>query len=202
MLHKHIFHVPELDLNDQQRSIIKERYYKFKEANPGVGFESVEREEGGNNPGNIATTSSDGEPVFKYITSGIDLLEGVYTDKQIQQIKSLCSPLDSMNADEPFDFLETHGKVLKHIDDMRYGVITVPIMELGHTLEFYASDDASVTDDVVETMKYNNKTYIFNPKIPHGVRTSDHMRLFWQGSIFNKNFEQIKQEYEQGKLFR
>ena len=107
-----------------------------------------------------------------------------------------------MNDDEPFDFLETHGKVLKHIDDMRYGVITVPIIELGHTLEFYASDDASVTDDVVETMKYNNKTYIFNPKIPHGVRTSDHMRLFWQGSIFNKNFEQIKQEYEQGKLFR
>tara|TARA_B100000029_G_scaffold504175_1_gene582548 strand:+ start:528 stop:1133 length:606 start_codon:yes stop_codon:yes gene_type:complete len=201
MSHKHIFHVPELDLNDQQRSIIAERYYKLKEANPGVGFVSVDRPEGGNNPGNIATTSSSGEPVFKYITSGISLLDGVYSKKQIQQIKNLCPPKEGMNDEEPFDFLETHGKVLPHIDDMRQAVLTVPIIEKGHTLEFYPGigDDVS---EILEEMTYNNRTFIFNSKINHGVRTSESMRLFWQGSIFKKTFSTIKEEYNQGKLFR
>ena len=48
----------------------------------------------------------------------------------------------------------------------------------------------------------NTKTYIMRTRVPHSVSTSKKPRVFWQGSIFTRDFDEVLKDYRQGRLFK
>lgn len=182
------FHVPELDITEQKRKTLVDRFKIYQKFNKGGDW--YENADG--------TTSQ----TFNYYPSGESTLQNIFDQKQIKQIKELCKsvPGDPQTT-EPFDFLHCQGEVFKHKDELRSVVITVPLLlDNDHGLQFW-NDDGT---EMIDYLQYDYKTYIFNSKILHGVNTSVEPRLFWQASIFDQvaDFNTIRKMYDAGQLFK
>lgn len=184
----HYFHVPELDITEQKRKTLVERFRIYQKFNRGGDW--YENANG--------TTSK----TFNYYPSGESTLKNIFNDEQVRHMRDICKsvPGDPQTT-EPFDFLHCQGEVFKHKDELRSAVITVPLLlDNDHGLQFW-NDEGT---EMIDYLQYDYKTYIFNSKILHGVNTSVEPRLFWQGSVFDQvaSFEHIRKQYESGQLFK
>jgi hypothetical protein len=183
MFDTYFFHIPELDLNNKQRSALYKRYLIFKATNK-----------------NLNRNTYQGS-FFKTFHTDLDILEGIYSDKILDQIKELCKgcPVDKFERGSSYEFLMTKGKVKLHRDPVRLAVITIPLRDEEHNnLEFWNEE----TTRIVKKLDYDNKTYIMRTRPPHSVLTSAKPRVFWQGSIYTREFDNLMKEYKQGKLFK
>jgi len=183
MFDTYFFHIPELDLNDKQRSALYKRYLIFKATNK-----------------NLNRNTYQGS-FFKTFHTDIDVLKDVYSNKILKQIEELCKgyPNDRFERSSSYEFLSTEGKVELHRDPVRLAVLTIPIRDVEHNnLEFWNEE----TTKIVKKLDYDNKTYIMRTRPPHSVLTASKSRVFWQGSIYIQEFDNIMKEYKQGNLFK
>lgn len=181
------FHVPELDIDDKQRNHLVNKFLELTKQNGGE--EQFTREDG---------TAS---PSYNYCPSGTSVIEDIFQEKKINDLKKICKSIPgNKETDEPFDFLHSQGSVVKHKDKLRSVFITIPLqLNEKRVLKFW-NDEGT---EMIDQLKYDYKTYIVNAHTQHSVETSERS-LFWQGSIFEEfyNFDQIKEMYENEKLFK
>ena len=77
--------------------------------------------------------------------------------------------------------------------------MVIPLLDKdNHKLEFWNEEQT----DIVDKLEYGTKTYIMRTRVPHSVSTSKKPRVFWQGSIFTRDFDQLQNDYRQGKIFQ
>ncbi len=181
-MHKdYYFHIPELDLNEEQRSILYKKYLLFKITHKGYNPHTYN--------------------YLKTFHTDIDVLKGIYSEKILSQIKKLCQglPDDKFNRSTSYEFLKTEGKVDIHRDPVRLAVLTIPLLNKDNNkLEYWNEEETKI----VKELDYGYKTYIMRTKIPHSVSTSKKPRVFWQGSIFIRDYDQLQKDYRQGKIFQ
>ena len=131
----------------------------------------------------------------------LDVLKQIYSDEIIQQIQELCKepPIDKFNRSTSFEFLKTQGKVEIHRDPVRLAVLVIPLLNKDNNkLEFWNEEQTKI----IKELNYGTKTYIMRTRVPHSVSTSKKPRVFWQGSIFTRDFDEVLKEYSQGRLFK
>lgn len=177
----YFFHIPELDLNDEQRSKLYKKYLVSKITHKGYN----------QNTHNYLNTF--------HVDS--DIFEGIYSKDNIQQIKSLCKNYptnDKFKRESSYEFLKTIGEVEMHRDPVRLAVLTIPIKHDNSKLEFWNEQET----EIIKELEYNHKTYIMRTKTPHCVSSSKNARVFLQGSIFTRDFDQIQIDYLNGRLFK
>ena len=115
--------------------------------------------------------------------------------------EKLCEgyPDDRFNRSSSYEFLKTEGKVDIHRDPVRLAVLTIPLLNKGNNkLEFWNEKETKI----VKELEYGYKTYIMRTKIPHSVSSSKKPRVFWQGSIFTRDYNQVQKDYRQDKIFQ
>jgi len=180
-MHKeYFFHIPELDLNTEQQSILHKRFLVSKITHKGY---------------NKNTHS-----YLNTFHTNINVLEGIYSESTIKQIEDLCGgfPEDKFGRSSSYEFLMTKGKVQMHRDPVRLAVLTIPIKHDDSKLEFWNDQET----EIVSELDYSDKTYIMRTKTPHSVSSSKKTRVFWQGSIFTRDFDQLQNDYLDGRLFK
>lgn len=181
MFKDYFFHIPELDLNEEQRSILYKRYLVSKITHKGYNSYTYD--------------------YLKTFHTDIDILKGIYSEKILGQIAKLCEgyPDDRFNRSSSYEFLKTEGKVDIHRDPVRLAVLTIPLLNKGNNkLEFWNEKETKI----VKELEYGYKTYIMRTKIPHSVSSSKKPRVFWQGSIFTRDYNQVQKDYRQDKIFQ
>ena len=85
-----------------------------------------------------------------------------------------------------------------HRDPVRSAVLTIPIKHDNSKLEFWNEQET----EIIKELEYGYKTYIMRTKTPHCVSSSKTPRVFLQGSIFTRDFDQIQTDYLNGQLFK
>ena len=95
--------------------------------------------------------------------------------------------------------MKTQGKVEIHRDPVRLAVLVIPLLNKDNNkLEFWNEEQTKI----IKELNYGTKTYIMRTRVPHSVSTSKKPRVFWQGSIFTRDFDEVLKEYSQGRLFK
>jgi len=181
MFKDYFFHIPELDLNEEQRSILYKRYLLSKITHKGYNDHTHQ--------------------YLKTFHTNIDVLKDIYSKEIIQQIEHLCKglPTDKFNRDTSYEFLKTEGEVKLHRDPVRLAVLVIPLLNKDNNkLEFWNEEETKI----VKELDYGTKTYIMRTRVPHSVSTSKKPRVFWQGSIFIRDYDQLQKDYRQGKIFQ
>ena len=181
-MHKeYFFHIPELDLDNNQRNILYKKYLVSKITHKGYNKHTHQ--------------------YLKTFHTEIDILKDIYSDEVIKQIQHLCKglPTDKFDRDTSYEFLKTEGKVEIHRDPVRLAVLVIPLINKDNNkLEFWNEEETKVVDE----LDYGTKTYIMRTRVPHSVSTSKKPRVFWQGSIFTRDFDEVLKDYRQGRLFK
>tara|TARA_Y100000593_G_scaffold84229_1_gene159396 strand:- start:34 stop:579 length:546 start_codon:yes stop_codon:yes gene_type:complete len=181
-MHKdYFFHIPELDLDDEKRDILYKKYLVSKITHKGYNRHTHQ--------------------YLKTFHTEVDVLKQIYSDEIIQQIQELCKepPIDKFNRGTSFEFLKTQGKVEIHRDPVRLAVLVIPLLNKDNNkLEFWNEEQTKI----IKELNYGTKTYIMRTRVPHSVSTSKKPRVFWQGSIFTRDFDEVLKEYSQGRLFK
>ena len=180
-MRKYFINIPELKLNDKQRKLLYKRYLSYKKQNKGYNKNSI-------------------NPAFTTLHTNIDVLKGIYSDTILNTIEKLCKnfPKDDMfERKSPYEFLTTSGEVKVHRDPVRLAVLTIPIKHDNSQLEFWNDEQTKM----VSKLYYKNKTHIMSTRTQHRVVSESDQRVFWQASIFVKDYETVMKEYMQGKLF-
>ena len=175
------FHIPQLDLTEQQRSTLYKRYLVSKITHKGYNRHTYE--------------------YLKTFHTDIDILKEIYPKKILDQIEKICEglPDDKFNRSTSYEFLKTEGKVEIHRDPVRLAVLVIPLLNKDNNkLEFWNEEQT----EIVDKLEYGTKTYIMRTRVPHSVSTSKKPRVFWQGSIFTRDFNKIQKDYLQGKIFQ
>ena len=173
-------HIPQLDLNDKQRQLLYKRYLSYKKQNKGYNKNTYDH--------------------FTTLHTNIDVLKGIYSDTALKTIEELCKDFpkdDKFKRESSYEFLTTTGEVKIHRDPVRLAVLTIPIKHENSQLEFWNENETRI----ITQLDYGNKTYIMKTRTPHRVTTSSKDRVFWQASIFIKDYKLVMTEYLQGKLF-
>ena len=107
-MHKeYFFHIPELDLDDNQRNILYKKYLVSKITHKGYNKHTHQ--------------------YLKTFHTEIDILKDIYSDEVIKQIQHLCKglPTDKFDRDTSYEFLKTEGKVEIH-RAVSYTHLTLP----------------------------------------------------------------------------
>ena len=181
-MHKeYFFHIPKLDLNDEQRSILHKKYLVSKITHKGYNKNTHQ--------------------YLKTFHTEIDVLKDIYSSQIIKQIEDLCEglPIDKFNRHTSYEFLKTEGKVEIHRDPVRLAVLVIPLFSKeNNKLEFWNEEETKIVNE----LDYGTKTYIMRTRVPHSVSTSKKPRVFWQGSIFTRDFDEVLKDYRQGRLFK
>ncbi len=181
-MHKeYFFHIPELDLDEDKRDFLYKKYLVSKITHKGYNNHTHQ--------------------YLKTFHTDIDVLKDIYSNEVIQQIEDLCKglPTDKFNRDTSYEFLKTEGEVELHIDPVRLAVLVIPLLNKDNNkLEFWNEEQTKIVDE----LDYGTKTYIMRTRVPHSVSTSKKPRVFWQGSIFTREFDEVLEDYRQGRLFK
>ena len=179
-MRKYFVDIPELKLNDKQRNLLYKRYLAYKKQNKGYNKNTYKH--------------------FKTLHTDTDVLKGIYSNKIIKTIEELCKdyPIDDrFERQSAYEFLTTTGEVEIHRDPIRLAVLTIPIKHDDSILEFWNEEQTKT----VSKLHYKNKTHMMTTQTQHRVISESNQRVFWQASIFTKDYETLMKEYMQGKLF-
>jgi len=184
---KPYFHVPELDLNDEQRSKL---FNKFKSKRNTELFR-LKKENKERLIYNLST----------YYAS-LNFISEFFSKKLINDIKSISSeydPNDKWEKTSSYEFMQTSGPIEKHCDKVRYATIIFPFYNPENTkLEWWNKKETKIVD----TLDYKFQTWILNVKCPHSMLSSSKTRISFQASIYGYTFDEVKEMYNSGKIFK
>ena len=184
---KNYFHVPELDLTNEQRSKLTSKLQSTSDTE----ISKLTSEQSQALINNLSTSYAN----LDFISEFFD--ENILND--IELVASYYDPNDWWTKTSSYEFVQSSGPIERHRDVVRHATILFPVHDPEQCkMEWWNQEETAIVD----TLNYDYKTWILNIKSPHSMSTAYKPRINFQASIYGYTFDEVKKMYESGKIFK